>query len=150
MRRIDITNDGFRAEHDLHRDLFTHRAANEIFEPRDGLVEINRLRAQPVAAREDQKLTHDIGAVIGGAAPRVDMTQPFFVARNIAHTALEQFQIAQHDRQQIVEIMRDAPGQPADGLEFLRMPEGFFCARRILLRDFEIARLSVGILLFFV
>jgi hypothetical protein len=38
---------------------------------------------------------------------------------------LRGFEVADDDRQQIVEVVRDASGQVADGVEFLRLAQRF-------------------------
>src|SRR5260221_6039342 len=61
----------------------------------------------------------------------------FFLRWLLSHNEWkENRKIPADPRQQIVEIMRDTAGQPADRLHFLRLPQLFLAAMQRLLRAF--------------
>ena len=98
-------------------------------------VEVERPRLQVLASGESQQLLGQLGAVLGGALRRRQVPGRDRVARR---PRLQQLEIADDRGQQIVEVVRDAAGQMADGLHLLglaqlllhRFPGGQVARRR--------------------
>jgi len=65
-------------------------------------------------------VTREIGAPFGGLSDRVDFLLGLDMAGNIL---AQQIEVADDDREQIVEIVSDAAGQIADRLHLLRLPK---------------------------
>ena len=88
--------------------------------PCDQAAQIDRHRAQILLARERQQALGQRRAALGALQRAVD--QPV-QARIVGHALAQQIEVAHHRHQQIVEIMRDAAGELADGLHLLRLAQ---------------------------
>jgi hypothetical protein len=89
------------------------------------LAWIDRLRIQALAARECQQFARQSGA----APDRAQRAAENLMAlRAVGKIRFQQLQVAGDHRQHVVEVMRDATGQLADGVESLRMRELLFGA----------------------
>ena len=112
------------------------RRRNIFSMPRTTSLRLQHARLQHLFAAEGQQLA-------GQRSRRV--RRPFgfprcsFAADAPRSSCLQrQRAVTADDREQIVEIMRDAAGQPADGLHFLRLPQLFLAAVQRLLRAFRL------------
>ena len=85
-----------------------------------------------MTAREGEQPAGQLGAARHRAGGTLDHgVQPRLLGID---AAFDEFQIAQNSGQQIVEIMRDAAGEPPDGLELLRLGQrclGFLALRHL-------------------
>ena len=83
-------------------------------------AQIDRHRAQILLTRERQQTLGQRRAALGALHGAVDQPmQP----RIVRHALAQQIEIAHHGHQQIVEVMRDAAGELADGLHLLRLAQ---------------------------
>ena len=80
-------------------------------------------RIEDLAARERQQTSRQIGAAHGGTHRRVNLARE---RRRFGDAALEQLQVADHDAEQIVEVVRDAAGELADRFHLLRLQQARF------------------------
>ena len=104
----------------VDRDVAAERAAEQPGGARYQRVDVDFLRLQRLAAREHQHVTREIGAPFGGLSDRVD----FLLGLDMAgHILAQQIEVADDDREQIVEIVSDAAGQIADRFHLLRLPK---------------------------
>ena len=106
-------------EHDL--DLLTERAAQQLGDLADQAVGVDAFRAQRLAAREGEQAPGQIGAAERGRKRVLD--QLLMLGVRARSQITEQVEIADDDAEKIVEIMRHAAGQAADGLHLLRLIE---------------------------
>ena len=118
MRRPEVVRE-CRVDPDERAD----RAAQHLDHAVDQLRDVHRGRVQVLLPREGEQALRQRGAALGSldravdqAARRVVVAQPF----------AQQLQVAEHGRQQVVEIVRDAAGELADRLHLLRLAEGLF------------------------
>ena len=83
---------------------------------------MQRLRVQPLAPGEGQQLRGQPVGASGSPRGRLDERQRGGVVPQLAP---EHLQVAVDDRQHVVEVVRDAAGQLADGLHLLGLHEAF-------------------------
>ena len=106
------------AEVELHplaeEALQQHR---EVGEP---IVEVQHLRAQRLAAREREQLPHEARGPVGVLLDLHDVLEGR-VGRPVIGE--EQIAIADDRLQHVVEVVRDAAGELADGVHLLRLGE---------------------------
>src|SRR5262252_3274108 len=92
-------------------------ATQELVELVDEAIGVDDLGPQGLAAREGEERLGQARSAISCAMERADHALGL-LAR---HLALQEVEIAGNHGQEIVEIMRDAAGELADGFEFLRL-----------------------------
>jgi hypothetical protein len=102
----------------LDTDALAKRAAEQIGHPCDQRIHVDHLRRQRLASREGEQAVGQQCGARGATHRRGDMALQLVVGWE---TMLEVFQIAEDDRQQIVEIVRDTAGELADRLHLLRL-----------------------------
>ena len=90
--------------------------------PDISLPDIDDLRFQRLAAAEGEELACELGAAPDAGKGVGDAPFGAFIARQIL---LKQLQIAGDNLQKIIEVVRDAAGELADGIHFLRLAQGF-------------------------
>ena len=78
-------------------------------------AEVDRLGVQRLPPRDGQQPLGQLAAALGGAAHALDHLRPAVRLRHPVH----QREAAQHDLQQVVEVVGHAAGQLADRLELL-------------------------------
>ena len=120
---VDLDQAEIAAMHDLELDLLAEQPAEQIAEIGDDIGERQDFRAQRLAARESQKLAHQIGGAIGVLLDVHDVGEG-----RIGRPVLGEQQIGEADDggQHIVEVMRDAAGQLADRLHLLALRQLHF------------------------
>src|SRR5581483_7013989 len=101
-------------------DVAAQRSAEQIADGVELAVEIDALRAQRLPARESKQLSGERLAALGGVT---DVDDQAFELLVVAGEPLGHIGASENDRQQIVEIVRDAPGQLSDGLHLLRLEQ---------------------------
>ena len=99
-------------------DQWTHELRDRV----DLGADIEHLRFQRLPSGKRQQLPGQLGGAFDGIGDRVDVTAAALV-RQVA--AAKEVGGGTDDRQQVVEIVRDAPGQLTDGLHFLRLAQRF-------------------------
>ena len=82
----------------------------------DDLVEVDDLRVQDLAAAEREQLPGERGGLPGGARDLRHLL-------GVAVARQQDLGVAGDHRQQVVEVVRDAAGEPADRLHLLRVGE---------------------------
>ena len=100
---------------DLELDHLADGARQQRREIADQFVELHFAGFEHLAAGEGQHLAGEVGALARGA----DGFRKALGAAVIRQLAFEQFEIADDDGEQVVEVMREAAGQLTDGLHLL-------------------------------
>ena len=91
-----------------------------MLEGRNQIVDLNDFHVQILPAREGQQLLIQLGAAAHGLPGRIEQpANPWFVR----HAAAQHVETAADDHQKVVEVVRDAAGQLADGLHLLGLPQ---------------------------
>ena len=103
----------------LERDVLADQSADHLVDVGDAEVEIDRPRLEHLLAAERQQLPGDGDGPVGGPLHFLDR---FLGAGVKASVARQEVGIASNDGEQVIEIVGDAARQPADRLEFLRLP----------------------------
>ena len=101
-------------------DFFAEQAAQQAGEIGDDVVDGERAGLQGLLAAEGEELAHQGGAAHGTGLDLVGVIEDFVIE---AGAAGDGFRAAEYGGQQIVEIMRDAAGELAHGLQFLAVGE---------------------------
>jgi hypothetical protein len=83
-------------------------------------VEIDLHHLEAALPAEAAEVTDDLGAVLGGLADAPDELVRDGAGDDTAH---EQVGAREDDRQEVVEVVRDAAREVPDGLHLLRLPE---------------------------
>ena len=88
-------------------------------------IQIQNARLQHLHAAEGEQLAREGGGALGGLLNLFDVLQRGILAIGGAtRQAVEKhFSVALHHHQQIIEIVGDAAGEFADGLQFLRLAQ---------------------------
>ena len=127
QRRLELRDvgDGMAvriADFDVDLDAPADQRPDQLRDALDLGADIEDLRLQRLAAGEGEQLAGQFGGPFHGFRDGVDIA---------AAALLRQFAAAQEvgggadDGQEIVEVMRDAAGELADGLHLLRLPQRF-------------------------
>ena len=113
-------------QHGLDGDLLAQSAAQQFGHAGDKAAGIDRLGVERLAAREGEQPLGERGRPLR-AAHRVlhRAVQAVAVGRGRLQRALQGFQVADDDGQEIVEIVRHAAGELADALHLLRLGKLF-------------------------
>lgn len=102
------------------RDARSQRSFQKIDHALDQAPQIHRHRPQILLPRERQQALGQRRATLGALQGAVDQAMQ---ARIVGKPFTQQVEIAHHRHQQIVEIMRNAAGELADGLHLLRLAQ---------------------------
>ncbi len=103
------------------RSIFlADEAAHHHLQVGEHVAELQNLRAQGLAARKGEQLPHQTGGAVGVLLDLHDVAEGRIGRPVIGE---QQVRIADDRGQHIVEIMRDAAGELADRLHFLRLRE---------------------------
>ena len=81
------------------------------------------MRLEPLAARERQQLIGQLGAALGGRAHVAEPLRELAVDAGSREPLFEEADVAEHDGEQIVEVVRHAGGELADRLEPLHLAQ---------------------------
>ena len=79
-----------------------------------------RARRDKLTPPEREQLSGQPGGAIGSLENLLHVSATGIVA---LHRCFEQLSVAPHQRQQVIEVVRDAASQPANRLHFLRLPQ---------------------------
>ena len=121
-------------------DLLADEAAQQVLQFGQNVVELQHLRAQRLAARERQQLAHEARRAIGVLLDLHDVLEGR-IGRPVV--GQQQVGIADDGGQHVVEIVRHAAGELADGLHLLRLREALL--QRALLGRVEREDVDVGL-----
>ena len=113
-------------------DLLAHKAAQQHLQVGQHVAQLQHLRAERLAAREGEQLTRQRG---GAVRVLLDLHDVLEGRIGRAMVGEQQVRIADDRGEHIVEVMRNAAGQLADGVHLLRLRE--ILLQRALLRDVE-------------
>ncbi len=104
----------------LQADLGSEQAADQVLHVRDHVVEVDRLGDRDLAPAEGEQLLGQPRGAIGGAA-HFDRRG---MQRRIRRRLLDQLvAVAKQHGNQVVEVVRDAGGEPADRFHLLRLAQ---------------------------
>ena len=114
---------GVGGAHDLELDLRADEPAQHRFHAADDVAEREQPRPRRLPPAEREQLPRQAGAALDRL---LDLDR--FAARRVVGPQLHQEQVGRaHDaHQDVVEVVRDAAGEPADRLELLRLPQLLF------------------------
>ncbi len=104
---------------DLHPDRLAQRAAEQVRHAEHQFVDVERLGFERLAAREGQQPLSQRCRPLGALLGMIERTLGADVAAGGFQRAPAHVDIADHHRQQIVEIMGDTAGELADRLHLL-------------------------------
>ena len=107
-----------RQEREL--DVLAHQAAEHALHPPDERVEVDHLRLEDLLPAEREELAGERARPLGGV---VDLHEVCAQRVALCDVRDGKARVAQDHRQQVVEVVRDAAREPADGLELLRLRE---------------------------
>ena len=119
--RVDVDRPGVGIEVDLDLDALAERAVEQVGHAADQLAAVDPLGEQRLGAGEGQQAPGQGGGA-GRALHRIVEVHQHFAPRAV-QAALGEVDAADHDRQHIVEVVRDAAGQLADRLHLLDLAE---------------------------
>ena len=122
-----------RVGHDANRRA--ERPAQQPHDARDQCVDVDRLRVQQPAAGKRQQVAGQILPVQRRAHHGVDDLPGVRVAGKMQPQELD---VAEDDRQDVVEVVRDAAGQLADGFHLLRPEQRFLRLLQRLVRALQL------------
>jgi hypothetical protein len=113
-----------RLDVELELDVADQRARDEPAEVLDERADVDRGVADAGAAGDAEELVRHLGRA-GGRVDRVAQHVELDVGRALAglHVALQLRQVAEHDREQVVELVGDAAGEATDGLHLLALEQ---------------------------
>jgi hypothetical protein len=115
------------AEHGLDLDLLAEGRAQKPGDIDHGGVDVDIARLQRLLARKGEQALDQLGAALGRLIDQARHVPQVGLIRKLGD---ERFGGAADDGQHVVEVVRDAAGQLADGVELLRLlqlPLGFAC-----------------------
>ena len=123
LARIGHDDDRRRAARDIELDFRPDQPAQHRVHSADDVAEREQAGARGLAPAESQQLPRHARAALDRL---LDLAG--FAARRIVGPELHQQQVGRaHDaHQNVVEVVRDAAGEPADRLELLRLPQLLF------------------------
>ena len=127
-----LTGQRSRTCGDLERHVLADQALEQHGEIRQRLAEIEHLRAHGLLARERQQLPHQARRPVGILLDLHDVLE-----RRIGRLVRVEQEVGRHHdgAEQIVEVVRDVAGEPADGLHLLLLVD--LVLQRALLRGLE-------------
>ena len=105
---------------DRDLDLLAHQPRQHLGHLAEHHPDVDHLGLHDLPAAEGEELTGERRCTNGGVANLVEV-ETADVA--VVELRIEQVAVAHHRRQQVVEVVRDAAGEPADGIEPLRLPD---------------------------
>ena len=117
---VDLGEAEIAAVHELQLDILADQPAQQVRQLDQHVGDVEDARLQGLLAREGQQLAHEIGGAVGVLLDLHDVGEGR-VARPEPHQ--QQIAEADHRRQQVVEIVRDAAGELSDRLHLLRLRE---------------------------
>ena len=115
---LNRTHAGRQARHDL--DVFAQRALQELLDLGDDRIEIQWAEPHDLSAAEHQQPPRQRGRRLCGPADFTKQRGSRCVARQFRQRGVR---VSADDREQVVEVVRDAAGQPSDRFHFLRLAE---------------------------
>ena len=103
-------------------NLGTDQPLQHVLHARDDLIERNRLLRDHLLAAERQQLARQPRRTVGRLQDLFGIRAPRVV---FVDALQEDFRVAVNRHQQVVEIVRDTAGEPADRFHFLRLAQLF-------------------------
>src|SRR6478752_4668912 len=120
LRRIGADDHGLRAEDRLEPDVLADQASQQAVHPLDDVTQVDVVGLERLAPAERKQLAGQVACPDRGVADGGHLL-PAGVAS--VELALQQVAVADHRRHQVVEVVRDAAGELADGLHLLRLAQ---------------------------
>ena len=120
------------SEHGLDRDVLAQCPAQQVGHVRHQPADIDRLRFQRLLPREREQPMGQRRGTLHAGHRRIG--QPGERAAVRRQPSLQQFDVAADHRQVVVEVVRDAAGEPADRFHLLRLAQrllGHFAAANL-------------------
>jgi hypothetical protein len=114
---------GRRLDHEL--DILAEQPLQHGAQALNDRVGIDHARLQELLATEGQELTGQGASPLGGLLDQADVLAHGI---RLAQPAQQQLGASGDHGEQVVEVVRDAAGQPPDGLHLLHLPHVLFAA----------------------
>src|SRR5882724_1198590 len=105
----------------LDLDVLAERASQQVPHAGDQAIEVDRLRHQRLLARERQQLANEAGTALCRLQRALDRRLEVAL-----HPADGEIEAPDHDREQVVEVVRDPAGESPDSFDLLRLPQLLF------------------------
>src|SRR5213075_1578830 len=107
---------------DLQFDIFANDPPKEFGEVVNRFILMEGLQLGRLFSAEQEQLPGQVRGPLGGAQDLVQIAaRPFSQVVSLQHHV----QVALHDRQEVVEVMRYSAGQAADRVHLLDLPQLF-------------------------
>ena len=120
LARVGLDRAGLADGADVELQVLADQAPQHAIELADDGVEIDDARLDDLPAREQQQLAGQGGGALAGALDLLERRPVRMRRRDLAE---DDVGVALHDGEQVVEVVRDAAGEPADRLHLLRLQE---------------------------
>ena len=104
----------------LDADLVPDEAPQHLVRVGDDRVEVEDLRIDDLLARERQQLTHELSGALGGCGDLLEALAERAVAFDVETSELD---VPGDPGEDVVEVVGDAAGQPAEHLHLLRVQQ---------------------------
>ena len=114
--------------HRVDLDAFAQRAAQHVVHATHQPAGIDHLRRQRLASAKGQQLRGQLGAALHTG---LGLGHPLLGGGLAGHLVQQQLQVAADHLQQVVEVMRNAAGQVADGLHLLAVAQHLLHAQQL-------------------
>jgi hypothetical protein len=101
-------------------DVLADQSREHLLELGDELGEVEHARLEHLAAAEGEEMAREVGGALADPADLLGLVTPRVVR---VETGDEELGVAAERRQEVVEVVRDAPGQAPDGVELLRVEQ---------------------------
>ena len=128
LARVGVDEAGLVREVGDHLDARTAQGADHVADGGDALAGVEDLGLQGLPAREGQQLTRELGGAVDRVGDRADVALAALL-RQVR--PLEQVGGGLDDGQQVVEVVRHATGELADGLHLLGLPQGLLSGSKL-------------------
>ena len=126
--RVRLHERDFRRRMEFEADGLAQQALEHLATGADDLAQVERLGLHHVLAAEHQQLPGQAGGAFGGKVNRLGGIEQI---RRQVGLGQQHARVALDHRQHVVEIVRDARGQLADGFHLLRLAQLGFQAQPV-------------------
>ena len=114
LRRVDLDEPEPVLGLEIDLDALAERALQELDHPGHEVLQVDDAGLKRLPAREGEEAVGEIGAALRALDREAHAPSRLLVA---VERGAEEIEVADDDAQHVVEVVRDAAGEPADGLE---------------------------------
>ena len=130
LRGIDLGGPQPCCADNFHGDVGTDRSSDQLFQPENQFVHVERLWIERLPPREREQSLGQGGSALYRFLSCIDVAIDPRLA--VGEAALDQRECAADRTQDVVEVMRKAAGQLTDCFHLVRLPESFFDLKELL------------------